>query len=327
MSSRIVGNVIINSTGVVFPANLQGGVVSNTTGRIKWLIYQKDGNLTLYLALMPAVTLPYSLLANVQYGCDIMAPNSQMYATVVLKYPSGLTVTMKYNGSNPSSSAFVIAVSVYAYPTLPDIKDYAYTGPVVIQLQLNETTPGIINGVGFMFGVIQVNIALTYTSIYSNSSKIPRYINITFEQLTFNYTAATFFTSGISLKLSPDNIVSISSTGIQNAYAQPTSASLPISSTGIQKAYAQPTSASLPISSTGIQKAYAQPTSASLPISSTGIQNASGHSTFIAIAVTPSNSKFIISSVMPSTPSVSTVGTPRVAYTGKLLYCIIAVNI
>lgn len=248
--SYLEGRVTINNTGAINTANIQGSVDSNGTGRINWLVSQNDGNLNWYLPLLPAVALPYTLMANAQHVCDLTTVNSQIYVTIILKYPSGMMVTMKFNGSNPSGTVFIVAVSVNAYPTLPDIKDYTYTSPVATQLQLNETAPGIVIGVGVMFGVIQVNVALTYSSMYSNTGRIPKSFNTSFAQLTLlNYTTARFITTGIPSEQSANIFTSVSSTRVQSSSEQATSTNYPIISTRIFNGSRYSTPSTVPWSS------------------------------------------------------------------------------
>ena len=251
--SHLEGHVTINNTGAISTANLQGSIDSNGTRHINWLISQNDGNLNWYLPLLPAVALPYTLMANALYDCDIMTGNNQIYMTIVLKYPSGLMVTMTFNGSNPSGSLFRVAVILNAYPALPDIKDYTYTSPVVTQLQLNETAPGIVIGVGVMLGVIQVNVALTYSSIYSSTGRIPKNFNASFAQLTLlNHTTAWFITTGIPSEQSSNTFISISSTLVQNGSEQTATTSFPIVSTRIYNGSGYSTSSMTSWSSTFI---------------------------------------------------------------------------
>ena len=67
----------------------------------------------------------------------------------------------------------VLFVEVDSNPLLPDIKDYPYSTPLSVSLQLNETTPGVISGSGALFGNIQVNVELTYSPMYTRSGCDP----------------------------------------------------------------------------------------------------------------------------------------------------------
>lgn len=62
--------------------------------------------------------------------------------------------------------------------TLPDIKHYPYTLPYTIPLQLNETSLGIVSGIGVLFGVIPVNVILiVLQSCLFNHRLLPNSVN------------------------------------------------------------------------------------------------------------------------------------------------------
>ena len=189
-------------------AALIGMVDVFNTATLNWRISVQNGSLlSSYIPLLSAVTLPYCLINSLQGPLQRspVSPNSTISAITVLKYPSGLTVSMKQNASsNPLETSLVLFVEVDSNPLLPDIKDYPYSTPFSVPLQLHETTPGVISGSGALFGNIQVNVALTFSPMYTRVGAIPTNVNATLSQLmVFNDTSATFSTSAQLFTMQP----------------------------------------------------------------------------------------------------------------------------
>ena len=189
-------------------AALIGMVDVFNTATLNWRISVQNGSLlSSYIPLLSAVTLPYCLINSLQGPLQRspVSPNSTISAITVLKYPSGLTVSMKQNASsNPLETSVVLFVEVDSNPLLPDIKDYPYSTPLSVPLQLNETTPGVISGIGALFGNVQVNVALTFSPMYTRVGAIPTNVNATLSQLmVYNDTSATFSTSALLFTMQP----------------------------------------------------------------------------------------------------------------------------
>ena len=199
-------------------AALIGMVDVFNTATLNWRISVQNGSLlSSYIPLLSAVTLPYCLINSLQGPLQRspVSPNSTISAITVLKYPSGLTVTMRQNAiSNPMEFSAVLFVEVDSTPLLPDIKDYPYSTPLSVPLQLNETTPGVISGSGALFGNIQVNVALTFSPMYTRVGAIPTNVTATLSQLmVYNDTSATFSTSAQLFTMQPVPLYSPSTSG------------------------------------------------------------------------------------------------------------------
>ena len=199
-------------------AALIGMVDVFNTATLNWRISVQNGSfLSSYIPLLSAVALPYCLINSLQGPLQRspVSPNSTISAITVLKYPSGLTVSMKQNASsNPLEMSVVLFVEVDSNPLLPDIKDYPYSTPLSVPLQLNETTPGVISGSGALFGNIQVNVALTFSPMYTRVGAIPTNVNATLSQLmVYNDTSATFSTSAQLFTMQPVPLYSPSTSG------------------------------------------------------------------------------------------------------------------